>query len=285
MFSVKQCPHCSAEYDNGVSFCTKDGKSLVTKSEMRTKLCPHCANGIAVDALKCPYCKADLTPASVAQWPTREDNSLENQGAPGKSKRSMASTVILIVGLVVFAIGVFLIGAQRERKESSSLVEEKVRDLRDKDLKIQSLEEQLARVRKELAENSTQLAELKSKLEESQSDLATAQQKLTQATREAGRVAVNRAQTGTQSSPRSVEPLPPATSARRAAEPGVYETIRTTSVYEDPSASSRVVSQITKGTRVNVVRSVGNWLEVRSNRGNPPGFVRWDDAMFVNKAN
>jgi hypothetical protein len=36
---------------------------------------------------------------------------------------------------------------------------------------------------------------------------------------------------------------------------------------------------------VTVVRSVGDWLEVRSKHDNPPGFIRADDAMFVNRAN
>lgn len=288
MFSVKHCPHCSAEYDDSVSFCTKDGRSLVTQSAIRTKLCPHCANSIAADALKCPYCKARLSSASAPQWPTREENSIDNRIAAVKSKTSVASTVILIAGLVVFGIGVFLIGSQRERRESTWLVEEKLKELRDKDLKIQTLEQQLARTRKELTENSNQLAQLKARLEESQNDLGSARQRLSQAAREPGRVAVNKGQATARNSPRRVEPIPPTASsapARRAAEPGVYETLRATSVYEDPSASSRVLSKMSKGTRVNVVRSVGEWLEVRSNRGNPPGFVRLDDAMWVSKGN
>jgi uncharacterized coiled-coil protein SlyX len=168
------------------------------------------------------------------------------------------------------------------------LLEERLRELRDKDQKIESLEEQLAHVRKELSENSTQLAELKEKLEESQKDLASAQQRLGNSSREAERLAANRAKSPTRASARSVEPLAqttPSAPARRAAEPGVYETIRATSVYKDPSVSSRVLSQVSKGTRVNVVRSVGEWLEVRSKLGNPPGFLRLDDAMFVTKAN
>jgi hypothetical protein len=46
-----------------------------------------------------------------------------------------------------------------------------------------------------------------------------------------------------------------------------------------------VVNQIAKGTDVTVVRSVGEWLEVRSKHGNPPGFIRADDAMLVRRAN
>jgi hypothetical protein len=56
-------------------------------------------------------------------------------------------------------------------------------------------------------------------------------------------------------------------------------------VYEDPSGSSRVLSQIGPGTRINVVRSNGEWLEVRSKQGNPPGFIRLDDAKFIGRAN
>jgi hypothetical protein len=80
-------------------------------------------------------------------------------------------------------------------------------------------------------------------------------------------------------------PPPPPPPARRAAEPGTYETVRATTVYEEPSGSSRVLSQIGRGTRVAVVRSVGEWLEVRSKHGNPPGYIRLDDAMFVSRAN
>src|SRR5262249_37394994 len=68
---------------------------------------------------------------------------------------------------------------------------------------------------------------------------------------------------------------------RRTPEPGVYETTRETPVYENPSSTSRVISQISRGTRINVVSSSGNWLEVRSKHGNPPGYVRSDDARLI----
>jgi hypothetical protein len=285
---MKRCPQCSTEYDDEVSFCAKDGRSLVTKGGIRTKLCAHCANSIAEDALKCPYCKADLTSTADPQWPTREADTLEARLRSKKHKTSIASKAILIAGLLVFGIGVFLIGGQRQRSESQSLLEERLGQLRDKDQKIQTLEAELAQARKELAQSSTQFVQLKNKLEESQKNLASTQQKLSRTARESERLAASKAASVTKTAPRPAEPSPPASrsgGARSAAELGVYQTIRPTSVYEEPSASSRVLSQINKGTRVNVVRSLGDWLEVRSKGNNPTGFVRRDDVTFLTKAN
>jgi uncharacterized coiled-coil protein SlyX len=286
---MKRCPQCSTEYDDKVSFCAKDGRSLVSKGGIRTKLCSHCANSIAEDALKCPYCKADLSSTPDPQWPTREADALEARLGSKKHKTSVASKAILITGLLVFGIGVFLIGGQRQRSESQSLLEERLAQLRDKDQKIQTLEAELAQARKELAQNSTQLVQLKNKLEESQRNLASTQQKLSRTARETERLAANKATAATRPASRpAAEPSTPASrsgGARSAAELGVYQTIRPTSVYEEPSASSRVLSQINKGTRVNVVRSLGDWLEVRSKSNNPTGFVRRDDMTFLTKAN
>jgi septal ring factor EnvC (AmiA/AmiB activator) len=190
-------------------------------------------------------------------------------------------------GVLVFGIGVFLIGGQRQRSESQSLLDEKLAQLREKDQKIQALEAELSHARKELSQNSTQLVQLKNKLEESQRNLASTQQKLSRTVRESERLAQNKT-AATKTAPRPAEPSTQASrsgGARSAAELGVYQTIRTTSVYEEPSASSKVLSQISKGTRVNVVRSLGDWLEVRSKRNNPTGFVRRDDMTFVTKAN
>jgi uncharacterized protein YgiM (DUF1202 family) len=52
-------------------------------------------------------------------------------------------------------------------------------------------------------------------------------------------------------------------------------------VFEQASGSSRVIANIGGGTKVNVVGSTGDWLEVRSRVGNPPGFIRRDDAIPV----
>jgi hypothetical protein len=75
----------------------------------------------------------------------------------------------------------------------------------------------------------------------------------------------------------------PAVASRRAAEAGVYETVRATTVYEQPAASSRSVASIPPGTRVNVVSSTGSWLEVHSKSGKPPGFIRRGDAVLVDR--
>ncbi|HEY2990409.1 MAG TPA: SH3 domain-containing protein [Candidatus Binatia bacterium] len=69
----------------------------------------------------------------------------------------------------------------------------------------------------------------------------------------------------------------PAVASRRAA--GTYQTVRDTSVYASPTASSRVVASIPRGFKVTVVSSTGNWLEVRSTSGKPPGFIRRSDAL------
>jgi hypothetical protein len=77
----------------------------------------------------------------------------------------------------------------------------------------------------------------------------------------------------------------PSSASPRGANPGIYEVLRATSVFEGPSGSSRVLASIPAGTRVNVVNSNGDWLEVHSKSGNPPGFIRRDDANLVGKSN
>jgi hypothetical protein len=71
----------------------------------------------------------------------------------------------------------------------------------------------------------------------------------------------------------------PAVASRNTAAAGTYETVRDTSVYQSPSASSKVVGNIPRGYKVEVVGSTGSWLEVRSKSGNPPGFIRRNDAL------
>jgi uncharacterized protein YgiM (DUF1202 family) len=287
MFLMKQCPECSAQYEDNLSFCPRDGRALIAKASPSSRLCPHCANSIAAQATQCPYCKGELGPAQAPQWPTREEPSLEASFSRAGNRISMASLIVLIIGLVFFTGGLFLFLGSGQRAEAPTASQDKGKEMQERDQKIQSLESELNRVRQQLAERSEQVTQLQTKLDETQKDLSTMQQRLAIANREVERAASGRAPQPSAPAPRPAEPLsPPAPPpARRAAPPGTYETVRSTSVYEEPSGSSRVLSTISKGTRVEVVRSTGDWLEVRSKHGNPPGFVRVDDAMFVSQAN
>jgi len=288
---MKICPECSAQYDDSTNFCAKDGRSLTQKIDAETRLCPHCANSIPVDAAKCTYCKAEVNPAASPQWPTREGDRLQVGLATQAKNFFTPPKVVLFVGVALTVIGLLLIGktilGRDDGSETRQLLEAKIKELQEKEQKIQALEGQLAQVRQELNDSSTQLTALKGKLEESEKDLSTARKRLEVSTREIDRLTARRAQS---TSPPSSRPantaLPPAPlPARRQAEPGLYEVLRPTEVHEEPASSSRIVSQIRKGTKVTVVRSVGDWLEVRSKHGNPPGFIFRDDAMFVSKAN
>jgi len=77
----------------------------------------------------------------------------------------------------------------------------------------------------------------------------------------------------------------PSSASQRGANPGISEVLRATTVFEGPSGSSRVLANIPAGTRVSVVNSNGDWLEIHSKSGNKPGFIRRDDASFVGKSN
>ena len=259
----------------------------MAKTTARKQLCPYCANSIEEDTTSCPYCKADLLSQFVPQWLKRDESSSEPRVASERKGFSIPGKFIWIAVLLVTGLATFLIGGRLQRAQLLQSSQDSVKELQAKDQMIQSLEKQLDQTRQEFKENSNQLAEAKAKLEESQKNLSTTQQRLDSARREADRLSASQSQARTRTVSRPAEPLPttPPAAPRRAAESGVYETTRATTVYEDPSPSARVVSQIGKGTRINVVGSAGDWLEVRSKRGNPPGFVRSDDARLVGRAN
>jgi hypothetical protein len=45
-------------------------------------------------------------------------------------------------------------------------------------------------------------------------------------------------------------------------------------LFEEPDEDSRVVGRLHRRALVEVVRRIGPWLEIRSHRGNPDGFIR-----------
>jgi Bacterial SH3 domain len=286
---MKQCPECSTQYEDNIGFCPKDGRALITKTIMNARLCPHCANSISADAAKCPYCNADFSPTPTPEWPTREEPALQANALPVRRKISAVSLAVFAIGVIFLAAGLFLVFGQTQHTQLPVAPQDNAKELQERDQKIASMESDLSRMRQELTERSDEATELKTKLDETQKDLATMRERLAIANREVERMASSRAQPPAASAPprpADTSPPPPApTLSRRAAPPGTYETIRSTTVHEQPSGSSRVLTKIAKGTRVEVVRSSGDWLEVRSRHGNPPGFVRADDAMFLSRTN
>jgi hypothetical protein len=262
---------------------------MIEESTTRTRLCPYCANSIDEDAAKCSYCKADLLSGIAPKWLNRDGPSSDPRaGLNRKKKFPIPSKFIWAVSLLVIVLLAFFAGGYLQRSELSAVTQANLKRLQAKDQVIQSHEDQLAQMRKQLDDNSNRLAEMKIKLEESQKVLSTTQRRQAVASREADRlnaprsVAVRRAASR---APDTAASLAQPVAARRSVEPGVYETTQATSVYENPASTARVISQIGRGTRINVVSSAGDWLEVRSNRGNPPGYVRSDDARLIGRAN
>ena len=255
-------------------------------STIQTRLCPHCANSVALDTLTCPYCRASLSAAPEPQWPSPDDDLPAAKVESQREGMPLGSKIILVLGLLVFALGVFLVGGHSERSDIAPLLEAKEKALQESEQKLKALEAQLAQTRAELTGSAAQLEEFKTKLSEQEKQFAAAQNKLKDTSREVDRLASRAALAPVPARPREpASSLPPTPAPRRVIEPGLYETVRSTSLHEEPASGSRVLTRISGGTQITVVRGVGEWLEVRSKLGNPPGFVRSEDAMFVARAN
>jgi hypothetical protein len=281
---MKHCPECSADYEDNVSFCVKDGRSLAPVNMAASRLCPHCANGIADDASQCPYCKADLDPGPSPEWLIRDERPYESRSRV--QQKTAASKVMLIAGIVLCVLAAALLGmgvlGNSYWSGERELVERKSKELQASEEQIKALETELKKVRLENADIAKEAVALKARLEERQKELAASEQRLSAAQREVERAATRRAQAAPRSNPRPVErAAAPAAPAPRPAQPGVYETLRATEVHERPAQSSPVITRIGGGTRINVVGANGEWLEVISKRGNPPGFILRADAKSV----
>jgi hypothetical protein len=264
---------------------------MTEKNFSETRLCPFCANSIDEHAAKCNFCKADLSSDAMPNWLKRGETGPEPRpGSNGGKKFSIPSQFIWPAAIAAVGLAAFFAGSYVQRSELSQATQANLKQLQAKDQMIQSQEAQLAQTRQQLNESSTQLAALKSKLEESRKELSSAQQRLTVNRRQAEQSGSNANRSAPvrragSRPPDAAAPAPGTSPARRTTEAGVYETTQATAVYESPSSSARVVSQIGRGTRINVVSSAGTWLEVRSRQGNPPGFVRAADARQVARAN
>lgn len=253
------------------------------------RLCPNCANSIDENAEQCPYCKVVLVAGTAPKWLNRTEASSESRAiSNNKTKFPIPEKFIWTFSLIAGVLIAFLAGGYKQRSELAELSQANSKQLQAKDQIIQSQQDQLAQVQKQLSENSNQLVEMKTKLEESQKQLSAKQQRLVAAARETKNLNTTRPgtvrRTGTRA-PDTTQSYPQPAASTRTAAPGVYETTKSTSVHETPSSSSRAISQIGRGTRINVVKAAGDWLEVRSKHGNPPGYVRTDDVRLISRAN
>ena len=157
----------------------------------------------------------------------------------------------IFVGVIAFILVAFLAWAFWTPNDRRSLV------LQQQEEKIRDMEDRIARLQKELEESSKQIASLQAGSDPT-SRARSAQRNVNNSRR--------------QETDRADQKL----SSER-----FYQTVRSTSVFEEPSASSRKVGSIANGTRVRVVGSTDDWLEVRSKQGRPPGFIRRDDAVLM----
>jgi septal ring factor EnvC (AmiA/AmiB activator) len=158
----------------------------------------------------------------------------------------------IFIGVIAFALVVFVawkaFWTPNDRDSSLQKQEEKIRDMEDR----------IAKLQRELEESSKQIASLQAGSGETTRARRSAQRNVNNSRREEGRLA-------------NQKPSPER----------FYQTVRSTSVFEEPSASSQKVGNIPSGSRVRVVGSTDDWLEVHSKQGRPPGFIRRDDAVLM----
>jgi hypothetical protein len=187
--------------------------------------------------------------------------------------------VYVVIGVLLVVVAV-LATKTFTRTDGERLATAPIQSARD--LPAQAPDSEIGQLRKEVQESSNRVKQLETRLEETNRALGAAQEKLKTVQRP---VAAPPPPAPAKEQPiaRSPEPAPPPYS-RPPAEPGQYEVIRTTTVFDRPSPSGRDVASITRGTRVTVVGSEGDWLEVRSKQGRPPGFIKRDDAMFAGRS-
>ena len=81
--------------------------------------------------------------------------------------------------------------------------------------------------------------------------------------------------------PKALEAKEHSPKPTRVVRTGAYEVRYPTFVYSDPSQDSRKITRLEEGTKVNVVGGKGDWFEIRSKHGRPPGFIRKDSVVPI----
>jgi hypothetical protein len=64
---------------------------------------------------------------------------------------------------------------------------------------------------------------------------------------------------------------------------GAYEVVAPTHVLSEPRVGSKLIANIERGTRVNVVAARDGWFEIRSKYGRPPGFIPREAAVRIQR--
>ena len=169
------------------------------------------------------------------------------------------------------------------RQESTSQTDKQDNQVAQRDAdnerRIQELTADVERLRKENEANANHVKDLEGKLADTRNELAGVQQKLKSAQKQLARAPEPAAPPARDRTVASAPPAPPPQAPpRRASEAGQYEVVRDTALLEKPSSSAREVALVQRGIIVNVVSSVGEWYEVRSKYGKPPGYIRREDV-------
>lgn len=171
----------------------------------------------------------------------------------------------IVSGLVALVLVGLLLGWRalwRPAGQDSLALLDESWQLREKEKTVRALENEVARLSRELEQKTQEIAELRARLGEPGAASRREEPELKSAKPE---------------KPRLADRVPPVEKTPQNVR--LYTTTRDTSVFEEPSNSSRKLLTIPKGTTVTVVGSSGGWLEIRSKHGRPPGFVRRDDAV------
>ena len=81
-------------------------------------------------------------------------------------------------------------------------------------------------------------------------------------------------------SPGAATPEPP----QAAIPAGMYRVTTLAPLRSEPYDDAPVVTRLKSGIKIQVVRAVGDYLEVHSNKGRAPGYVLRDHAVLVQRA-
>lgn len=221
------------------------------------KLCPHCANPVRRGYKFCRFCGAKLK---------------------NRSRNLLFVGLACVLALVASLIWFLTYPSHRdypEKKTPELLAQETEKE---QSLPIESVQvlEETGGVQQARGESALETADVKpSKQEPPPGSEIQWQPKVPREEKTQQEVAIVKKE----SIPSSAPDLSIASSPS-----GEYETTRSTVVFAEPRTESKKITMLNPGTRVLVVGSKGDWLEVRSRHGRPPGFIRRDNAMFIKAA-